>query len=103
MHNPVLWTLNYEVLSYLVFLIVWRCAPRLGTVLLVAGLVVLAKCGQLFTDFAFAGYAAGAWFGGLALAWLTPAPRCPTTRSAWVCALTGACAVWLIGPILTFA
>ncbi|MBC7923138.1 MAG: acyltransferase [Ferruginibacter sp.] len=76
--NPPLWSLNYEVLYYLIFLLVWRFRPNF--VFLFLTLAVISALPWLslgFPDFV-AAYSTGFvfWVSGLYLAW--QAPSVPT-------------------------
>ncbi|MEY2880459.1 MAG: hypothetical protein RLZZ15_2839 [Verrucomicrobiota bacterium] len=105
-NNPNLWSLHYEAAYYLGFLALWRWAPRAGVVwgaligLTFAPLLGLAPgtlvgrlaCGGLF------------WFGGLCVAWQTPAGvgEPAARRTAWPAALLGSYAIWSLAPLRTF-
>ncbi len=70
--NKSVWTLNYEMVYYAVFILVWRWRPTLGLTailcLLVSAAGLIAPQGWGF----IAGYASGFafWLAGLGLAWM---------------------------------
>jgi len=88
-----LWSLNYEVVYYLVFLLIWRAAPRAGVLW---GVTLGLGCVRLFIDSfpAFiSSYACGAlfWLAGLTVAWLVPRDR---VYGNWPSALLLLLIVW---------
>lgn len=105
-NNQSLWTLNFEVVYYLAFILVWRFAPSLRLMLGIAGgLVILGAAGQTM-PVVFSAYAAGAffWFAGLAVAWhLPPSPALPggERRTNWLAACAGVHVVWMLAPLRT--
>lgn len=72
--NVILWTLNYEVVYYLIFIFVWRYRPKTIPLLIVS--CSLGLIGWLMPSFpsVVSGYAAGwvFWLAGLWLAWRIP-------------------------------
>ncbi len=100
-NNPSLWTLNFEMFYYLMFMAIWRLAPRarwLFCCLAVGalGVVVLPSFPQIISC-----YAGGAlyWFAGLAIAWLAPKD---TGYGNWPSALLVAAVIWPLAPFWTF-
>ena len=82
--NRPLWTLNYELVYYALFVLVWKYRLSLGVVLGLCGFVALST---LFTPphlGTMGAYASGFvfWLAGLLLAWLFPASSsvAPSTR-----------------------
>ena len=69
--NPAVWSLNYEILYYLLFLILWCLRPSILLLFLLAITVsLLGWSNASFPQF-IAGYASGwlFWLSGLWLAW----------------------------------
>lgn len=101
-NNPSLWTLNFEMLYYLMFTAVWRLAPRAGWLLCslavaVSGAVVLPAFPQFVSC-----YASGAlyWFAGLSIAWLAPRDA---GAGNWPSALLVAVVMWPLAPFWAFS
>lgn len=69
--NPIVWTLNYEVLYYLIFLIIWCLQPKILNLFI--GALILSILGWFNPQFPqfIAGYSSGwiFWLTGLFLAW----------------------------------
>lgn len=69
--NPILWTLNYEVIYYLIFLLIWYYKPKSQYLFL--GALIIAIIGWIVPDFPqlLSAYASGwiFWLSGLWLAW----------------------------------
>jgi peptidoglycan/LPS O-acetylase OafA/YrhL len=101
-NNPSLWTLNFEMFYYLVFVAIWRLAPRAGWLLCSLAVAVLgAVVVPGFPQFVSC-YAAGAlyWFAGLSVAWL--APKDAGTGN-WPSALLVAVVMWPLAPFWAFS
>lgn len=99
-NNPNLWSLNYELVYYLVFVALWRFRPPVIAVVGGLLLVVSAYCvGLPVTEF-FARYACGAlyWLAGLSVAWMTTSPT-TEPRSNWPSAVLVAFALWVFAPL----
>jgi len=97
-NDASLWTLNFEMFYYLLFMAVWRYAPRLGVLLAcLAACALGAAILPGFREF-ISCYAVGAlyWFGGLAVAWLGPRG---SGRGNWPSALLVAAVMWPLDPI----
>jgi peptidoglycan/LPS O-acetylase OafA/YrhL len=74
-YNGVLWSLNYEVIYYLVFLFIWRFRPKL--ILILVTITMVMTFIWIFNPSSnniLAGYLVGwlFWLLGLLLAWKTP-------------------------------
>ena len=72
--NYNLWSLNYEALYYLTFLLVWRLRPSARTLgWIIGGLIVIGFTGRIFPHQPkiLSGYAVGGafWYAGLWLVW----------------------------------
>lgn len=104
-NNAALWSLNFEALYYLLFLLIWRWPPRTLLLLLALALPVAAQVAGLPIGLAVAAYAAGAcwWLAGLAVAWFTALPEKPCDATPWVAAFAGTYAVWVVGPFRSLA
>jgi len=98
--NTNLWTLNFEAIYYLSFILIWRWTFRTGTV--VAALLALVLAGVAFAGFptAIARYACGGlyWVAGLWVAWQTPAAT-GSERTRWPSALLAVLALWSLSPL----
>jgi peptidoglycan/LPS O-acetylase OafA/YrhL len=75
--NPILWTLNYEVIYYFIFLLIWLIRPRVIT--LVFGSLAISTVGWFMPQLPqlIPSYAAGGifWLLGLWLVWkVDPSP-----------------------------
>jgi peptidoglycan/LPS O-acetylase OafA/YrhL len=72
--NIVLWTLNYEVFYYLIFLLVWCYRPNI--LFLILGSLAIGLIGWLVPSFPqiISGYAVGwiFWLAGLWISWNVP-------------------------------
>ncbi|MGA2016010.1 MAG: acyltransferase family protein [Opitutaceae bacterium] len=102
LNNAALWTLNFELLYYLMFLAVWRLAPRAGWLLCgLAALTVAAVGLPGFPEFVSC-YACGAlyWVAGLSIAWLAPRDA---GRGNWPSALLVAAVMWPLAPFWAFS
>lgn len=97
-NDASLWTLNFEVLYYLLFLAAWRLAPRAWVLFaaLAAGAVAADACPG-FPQF-LSCYAAGAlfWFAGLSVAWFAPRVQ---AAGNWPSALLAAAVMWPLDPL----
>ena len=101
-NNAALWTLNFEVFYYLLFIAVWWRAPSAVVVLGLVAFVPLGRALDLPLPVMLSRYACGAcyWLGGLALAWMTrPAAADQVRRSHWPSALLCAYAIWSLGGL----
>jgi peptidoglycan/LPS O-acetylase OafA/YrhL len=102
-NNPNLWSLNYEAVFYLGFILVWFRTPRVG--LLFGGLVLLivASATGLPVPRVVGRYACGAlfWLAGLAVAWLTQPAESSDRGSNWPAAVLTAYALWIFAPLRT--
>jgi peptidoglycan/LPS O-acetylase OafA/YrhL len=105
-NDPPLWSLSFEVLYYLLFVLVWKLKPRAGVLVgatLLVGFAYLPPVGLpiILSKFAW-GYLF--WLGGLSIAWFTkplePAPG--EVRSPWLFAIAGAFALWTLAPIRAY-
>lgn len=72
--NPILWTLNYEVVYYLLFILIWYYRPK--SIYLFLGSLMIAILGWISPTFPqlLSAYASGwiFWLFGLMLAWRKP-------------------------------
>lgn len=100
-NNYSLWSLNFEILYYLLFVLVWRFAPAVGTL---AAVIVVLIAGALAggpVPVIFGAYAVGAcfWLAGLLVAWRTaPCDAAQPRASGWPAAVAGAYAMWMTNP-----
>jgi peptidoglycan/LPS O-acetylase OafA/YrhL len=97
--NLNLWSLNFEALYYLAFLLVWWLAPR---VFWAAGLLVAVTvaAAALPGDHIMASsYAFGAmyWIAGLSVAWLAPVSGRPGN---WPSAMLVILVMWPLAPLM---
>ncbi len=97
--NLNLWSLNFEAVYYLAFLLAWWLAPR---VLWAVGLlvVVAASAAALPGDHILASsYAFGAmyWIAGLLVAWLAPLSGKPAN---WPSAMLVILVMWPLAPLM---
>ena len=100
-NNPNLWSLNYEVVFYVSFIVLWLRGPKAGWVLAVMLLLVGTPATGLPFARLVARYACGAlyWLAGLSVAWMT-APSSPDfRRSNWPAAALGFYAMWVLAPL----
>lgn len=69
--NPILWTLNYEIIYYFIFILIWYYKPK--SIYLFLGALLIAIWGWIIPDFPqlLSAYASGwiFWLCGLWLAW----------------------------------
>ena len=69
--DAAVWSLNYEVVYYLGFILVWRLKPKIFVFLVLS--ILISTMGWFFPSFPqfIAGYASGwiFWLSGLLLAW----------------------------------
>lgn len=103
LNNQVLWTLHYEALYYVLFILVWRLAPPASAVF---GLAALGTFGMALAwpvPELIGRQACGAlyWFGGLAVAWLSVPSAAGDRRTHWPSALLCAYALWQLGGLRT--
>jgi peptidoglycan/LPS O-acetylase OafA/YrhL len=101
-NNPSLWTLNFEMFYYLMFLAIWRLAPRAGWLfgsLAVATVAAVFLHGfpQLISCYASGGLY---WFAGLSIAWLAPKD---TGYGNWPSAVLVAVVMWPLAPLWAFS
>lgn len=99
-NNPNLWSLNYELVYYLGFIVLWVWAPSAGLVAGGLALVIGAHVAGLPVPLVAARYACGAfyWLAGLYVAWAGVAA--PTPRaSKWPAAALLAYAIWTFAPL----
>jgi peptidoglycan/LPS O-acetylase OafA/YrhL len=93
--NPNLWSLHYEVVYYLGFLLLWRLRPPLVPILLL--LFFAGALGALVHGFslwaAWLGCGGVLWVLGLGVAWHAPAVPA-ATRAPWPSALLLGLATW---------
>jgi peptidoglycan/LPS O-acetylase OafA/YrhL len=102
LNNASLWTLNFEMFYYLLFLAIWRLAPRAGWLFLCLAAATLAAVGfPGFPQF-ISCYASGGlyWFAGLSIAWLAPRD---TGYGNWPSALLVAAVMWPLAPFWAFS
>jgi len=102
LNNAALWTLNFEMVYYLMFLAIWRLAPRAGWILCLLSVLTVAAVGLPgFPEFVSC-YACGAlyWVAGLAIAWLAPRDA---GRGNWPSALLLAAVMWPLAPFWAFS
>lgn len=100
-NNPNLWSLNYELVYYTAFLVIWLLEPPLAVAVAVVSVTMLACVFAMPAAAPFARYACGGlfWLAGLAVAWCSaPAPN-PDGKSRWPSAALGTYALWMIGPL----
>ena len=102
-NNPNLWSLNYEAVYYLGFILLWFRPQRVGFIFLSLLLVLAAHATGLPVPRFLAAYATGAfyWVGGLTVAWMTTLPVSPEIRSNWPAALLTAYALWKLSLLHT--
>ncbi|SDS63965.1 acyltransferase [Opitutus sp. GAS368] len=82
MVNGPLWSLNYEILYYGLFILLWRFSPRLGWVFLPAAVAtVLGWFTPQWMPLFLASYACG-WLYWAAGWWLARLPELPATAPA---------------------
>lgn len=93
-NNPNLWSLNYEVLYYLLFVLIWVVRPALKWVGLLAVIVLLLGWYTKWAPVFLACYAAGFlfWLAGFALAWR--AQFRPNDHANWPSCLLLALITW---------
>jgi peptidoglycan/LPS O-acetylase OafA/YrhL len=102
LNNASLWTLNFEMFYYLMFLAIWRLAPRAGWLLCIIAAATVAAVGiPGFPQF-ISCYACGAlyWVAGLSIAWLAPRD---TGHGNWPSALLVAAVMWPLAPFWAFS
>lgn len=95
-NNPNLWSLNYEAVYYLGFILLWCRPQRVGLIFGALVVVLSAHATGLPVPRVIACYASGAfyWLAGLTVAWMTAPPASADGRSNWPAALLTAYAVW---------
>jgi len=101
-NNGSLWTLNFEMFYYLMFIAVWRFAPRARWLLFSLAVVTVAAVGLPGFPQIISCYASGAlyWFAGLSIAWLAPKD---TGYGNWPSALIVAAVMWPLAPFWAFS
>jgi len=102
LNNAALWTLNFEALYYLVFLLVWWLAPSIPLLAGSLALLIFGPSLGIPVPDMVTHHACGAiyWMAGLGLAWLTGSPGDQERlRTPWPSALLGAYALWTIGGL----
>jgi peptidoglycan/LPS O-acetylase OafA/YrhL len=101
-NNGSLWTLNFEMFYYLMFMAVWLLAPRVRWLLFSLAVVTVAAVGLPFFPQIISCYASGAlyWFAGLSIAWLAPKD---TGYGNWPSALIVAAVMWPLAPFWAFS
>ena len=101
LNNAALWTLNCELFYYLMFLAIWRLAPRAGWLLCALAVLTVAGVGLPGFPAFVSCYACGAlyWVAGLAIAWVAPADA---RRGSWPSALLVAAVMWPLAPTWAF-
>jgi peptidoglycan/LPS O-acetylase OafA/YrhL len=99
--NPNLWSLNYELVYYVGFVLIWSLAPSVTVIFFAMALPVIAHSLGLPVAAVFGRYACGGfyWIAGLAVAWLAAPVKNPVLKSNWPAALLGAYALWMIAPL----
>src|ERR1035438_2558730 len=102
LNNASLWTLNFEMLYYLMFLAIWRFAPRAGWLLCSLAVATVAAVGLPGFPQFISCYACGAlyWVTGLSVAWLAPKD---TGYGNWPSALLVAAVIWPLAPFWAFS
>jgi peptidoglycan/LPS O-acetylase OafA/YrhL len=103
--NAPLWTLNYEALYYLLFIVVWCLGPPSIVVFGFAALCIFGPALGLPLPVMISRYACGAsyWMSGLVVAWFTPDPPAPDARrSHWPSAFLCAYVLWRVAGLKTF-
>lgn len=103
-NNPNLWSLNYEAVYYVGFIVLWCWAPAPGLVWLAlavaaAGSAVFGPAVAVPSHWACGGLY---WLAGLTLA-RRSAPAGDARRGNWPAALLGAYALWTIAPLRSVA
>ena len=101
--NPNLWSLNYEAVFYLGFVVLWWRRSHVRWVLALLLVLVIAHAVGLPVARVFARYACGSlfWVAGLMVAWLTPPRETKEVRTAWPAAGLIAYAIWTFAPLRT--
>lgn len=95
--NLNLWSLNFEALYYVAFVVIWWLTPRSGWVVLFVAMVAAALA--LPGDHTLVScYALGAlyWLAGLAVAWLAPRKGSPGN---WPSAMLAIVVTWPLAPL----
>lgn len=102
LNNAALWTLNFEMFYYLMFLTIWRLAPRAGWLLCSLAILAVAAVGLPGFPQFISCYACGAlyWVAGLAIAWLAPRDA---GHGNWPSALIVAAVMWPLAPFWAFS
>lgn len=103
-NNGALWTLNYEMLYYLLFIVLWWKTPPAAAVFGFVLSIPIARALGFPVSVVIGRYACGAcyWLAGLSVAWLTVPTLTASPRSHWPSALLGAYAIWHLGEVQTF-
>lgn len=73
--NGALWSLNFEIIYYLVFLLIWKFRPKIAFVLIsIVAIMALTWIFNPSSTNIFSGYLVGwmFWMSGLFLAWRVP-------------------------------
>ncbi|MEO6873700.1 MAG: acyltransferase [Opitutaceae bacterium] len=102
-NNPNLWSLNYEVVFYLGFILVWLFPVRAGALLAGLFLLIVAHALGLPISRMVARYACGAffWLAGLMVAWRTSPAERSGQQSNWPSAALFAYVLWVFAPLRT--
>ncbi len=100
-NNTNLWSLNYEVVYYLGFIVLWCWAPPTTVIFGLMVAAVAAHSLGLPVSALFARYACGAlyWLAGLAIAWHAGPMDPEKRRTNWPAALLAFLALWQVGPL----
>jgi peptidoglycan/LPS O-acetylase OafA/YrhL len=96
-NNLSLWTLNFEAFYYVLFLGIWRLAPRAGWLFGSLALAAVAAAALPGFPQVISCYASGGlyWFAGLSIAWLAPPDP---GQGNWPSALLMAAVAWPLAP-----
>jgi peptidoglycan/LPS O-acetylase OafA/YrhL len=96
--NENLWSLNFEALYYVAFLLVWWLVPNLGVLLMAAVAGTLIAATSMGDHVMYSAYMFGAlyWFTGLAVAWLAPKDA---AGGNWPSALLALLAMYPLAPL----
>jgi len=100
-NNSNLWSLHYEAVYYILFIVVWRFAPAPAWLFTVFGLLAVGSIAGLPIPRPVTRYACGAffWFGGLCAAWLTTPSAAGRSQGPWPAALLMGYAIWIFAPV----
>ena len=100
-NNLNLWSLNYEAVYYLAFILLWRFAPRATVVFGLLALAVAVHSLGGPVSALLARYACGGfyWLAGLVVAWHAAPVPAAQRRTNWPAAFLALGALWQLGPL----